>query len=63
MNDSSGKTRNEFKGNISSQKIEFNKIKQEIKILENKINLNIIGNKKIEMSLMLVETTELRKMA
>ena len=30
MNDSSGKTRNEFKGTISSQKIEFNKIKQEI---------------------------------
>ena len=50
INDSSGNTRNEFKGTISSQKIEFNKIKQEIKLLENKINLNILGNnKKIEM--------------
>ena len=52
MNDSSGKTRNEFKGTISSQKIEFNKIKQEIKLLENKIELNLNNNKKIEMKLM-----------
>ena len=51
-NDSSGKTRNEFKGTISSQKIEFNKIKQEIKLLENKIELNLNNNKKIEMKLM-----------
>ena len=52
MNDSSGKTRNEFKGTISSQKIEFNKIKQEIKLLENKIELYLNNNKKIEMKLM-----------
>ena len=49
MNDSTGKTRNEFKGAIASQKIEVNKIKIEVKSLENKIKLNLIGNKRIEM--------------
>ena len=29
--------------------MEYNKIKQEIKLLENKISLNVIGDKRIEM--------------
>ena len=50
MNDSSGKTRNEFKVSVSSLKIELNKIKSEVKSLENKIKLNLLGNtKRIEM--------------
>ena len=44
INNSSGNTRNEYKGMINSQKIEFNKTKEEIKTLDNKIKLNLIGN-------------------
>ena len=44
INNSSGKTRSEYRGMINSHKIEFNKIKEEIKNLENKIKLQLIGN-------------------
>ena len=47
INNSSGKTRNEYKGMINSHKIEFNKSKEEIKILESKIKLQLIGNNNI----------------